>query len=360
MNKKKSVIVLHICDIKNPRGNGVAGVVPKCVFYQNKITPTALWDLNGNLVDNDINIIKNKKNISDLPSPFNKPNIVILHELYKFEYIKISKYCIENRIPYIVIPHGCMVEKAQKQKWLKKKLGNLIFYKRIFKKADAIQFLNIKEKENTKIKLDRIIISGFGIENSSSKNKPKKPIKFVYIGRYSIYTKGLDLLFDACLKNKEWFRKNNVQINLYGRISSKKDNIIFNLAKEKGIDDIFIVNNAIYGNDKSKVLCDAYAFIQTSRHEAQPQGIMEALSIGLPCIVTEGTSFAEYVNDKKCGIGIKPNSIEIFNAIKKIVSNQNDRKYFSENAIQNASKDFNWNSVAEEVIKKYILLVKEN
>lgn len=43
------------------------------------------------------------------------------------------------------------------------------------------------------------------------------------------------------------------------------------------------------------VLLQTDLFIQTSRHEGMPMGLLEALSIGVPCLVTVGTSLGHII-----------------------------------------------------------------
>ena len=54
--------------------------------------------------------------ISELPEPFNNPDLVVFEEVYKLEYIKLYNECLRKKIPYVVIPHGCLVEIEQRNK----------------------------------------------------------------------------------------------------------------------------------------------------------------------------------------------------------------------------------------------------
>ena len=60
-------------------------------------------------------------------------------------------------------------------------------------------------------------------------------------------------------------------------------------------------------------------FIRTSRFEGLPLGILEALSLGLPCLVTKGTNLDELVNNYNAGWGVETTSKMVASAIKNAV-----------------------------------------
>lgn len=355
------MIILHLTDIKKKNGNGVSEAVKCYVKYESKLAQTALYNLNSNLdVDSVQEFNFNDYHcIDDLPEPFNKPDIVVFNEVYKLEYLKFARFCIKKNIPYVIIPHGCLVDVAQKNRKLKKTIGNLFLFNKFVKNASAIQFLNIQEKERTHFKYKKAIISGNGTDSFVRKTNHKTSKNMVYIGRYSIYHKGLDLMVEMCYKYNDWFRNNNVQIELYGRTTRNDEDMLKNAIREKNIEDIVLIKGSIYGEQKIELLRNSYGFIQTSRHEGQPMGIIEALANGLPCIVTTGTTFAEFVNDNNCGYGIDFDVDELYNAILKLYHNSDKRNEYGNNAVKFASKYFEWNNIILKLLKQYENIISE-
>ena len=350
--------ILHISCITNPLGNGVAEAIKSYLKYEKKFTDIALYNLRKEIrVDDILCFNSDYKTISSLPNGFNKPDLVIFNEVYKKEYIKLYKECLKNNIPYIIIPHGCLVRKAQEKKHLKKLLANLLLFNKFIKKSISLQYLNIEEKNNSVFN-KKYIISGNGV------NKPKLFNNYtnsdlIYIGRYDINTKGLDLIVNICKKNKDWFITNNVKIKFYGRTSGNDLNVLKETIINNNIDDILICNDSIYGDDKTDILVNAYAFIQTSRHEGLPMGILEALSIGLPCIVTNQTNLGDFITKYKCGYSSDINEDEIFNNIKKIYENKDLRNEFSKNSIKYTNEIYSFENIAKDCIEQYKKLLGE-
>lgn len=345
--------ILQISSIKNASSNGVVVALTSYLKYESKYAEVALYNVNTNIIIDNINCYSNVdyKTISSLPNGFNNPDIVVFNEVYKKEYIKLYKECLKNNIPYVIIPHGCLVKLAQKKKYLKKKIGNLILFNRFVKKSSAIQYLNKEEQENSVFKVN-YIISGNGVEIPSYKNKYTN-LDLIYIGRYAIYHKGLDILVNVCNKYKSYFIKNNIKVKLYGRTRANDIDILNNMITKYELNDVISINKEVYGSDKEQILKNAYAFIQLSRHEGQPMGVMEALSIGLPTIVTYNTTFGDFVNNYNAGIGVNIDDKEIFNAIKKIYEDKNLRNEYSENAYIYMNKLYNFDNVIKDLIEKY-------
>lgn len=358
------IVILHICSIDNSKYNGVSNVVPKHFKYQTKLENVGLLNCTS-IVINELNgydnvfMFNKYKKISELPMPYNNPDIVIFHEVYKPKYLLFYLELKIRKIPYIVIPHGCLTESAQKKKKIKKRIFNSIFFDKFVNNAVSLQFLSNLEKD-TSFKHENCFVLGNGMDisvNFKTSKKSQKKIKITYIGRYSIYHKGLDILLEYCSKSKKELVNNNILITLYG-IGSIEDVEKLNLlVKNYQLIDLVQVHGPIFDEEKNKVLLDSDYFIQLSRFEGQPLGIMEALMYGLPLIVSDGTSFSDFVKENNCGF--KCNSYIDFQ--KTLIQlNRINYSELSGNSRISAIQNFDWDEIAKNSVKYYRNLVKEN
>ena len=148
------------------------------------------WTMCNNLADYP------SGRLSDLPAPFNKPDIAIVEELYCFPFSKLITDLQKDGIPYVIIPRSAMTAQGQKKRRLKKIIGNILFFNKMIKKAAAIQYLT---KEEQKESVDQwkkesfIIPNGVPKQDTVISNFDREGIKAVYIGRFESYQKGLDL-----------------------------------------------------------------------------------------------------------------------------------------------------------------------
>ena len=115
------MVFLHIASIKNRPFCGVDVIVPKHIIEQQKIETVGLINIsNVKCLGIEKQYEYDKRfNIIKLPDPFNKPDLVVFHQVYSPEYIFISKQLFKQNIPYIIVPHGSLTVEAQKQKRIK-------------------------------------------------------------------------------------------------------------------------------------------------------------------------------------------------------------------------------------------------
>lgn len=355
------MIILHVSAISGKKSSGISVVVPEHVKNQSNLENVAMFNCADYIPENakgtyKVFLSKNYKkfDISILEKPFNKPDLVVFHGIYILYYIKIYKNLKKNNIPYIILPHGSLTKEAQKIKRIKKIIGNKLLFNNFIKNAKCLQYLSNLEKEESGNNQRHSFVLGNGIYVPDNKLKVdfNKNLKFVYIGRLEIYHKGLDILLEAIKIIKDEIEKKNIVFSIYGPFNGQEQKIK-QFIEKNDLGNIIKLHNGIYGEEKNKVLLDSDIFIQTSRTEGQPLGIMEAMSYGLPCIVTEGTSFAEIVNNNKCGYSSNNNADEVSKNILKVIQNTEKIKEFSNNSYQYSSENFSWNLVSKKTIEKY-------
>ncbi len=177
--------------------------------------------------------------------------------------------------------------------------------------------------------------------------------KFLYVGRLEVAIKGLDLMISAISRVADVLRDNACIFYIYGPDYKGRYAQVRELIVKNNVSDIVILNSAIFGKQKEDELLSSDIFIQTSRTEGAPTGIIEALSYGLPCLVTAGTTFADFVNINNAGWGCSTDVKSIADTLLQIIEERSLLQEKSANAKKAVKENFEWNKVAYDAVSNY-------
>lgn len=356
------MVILHIAAISNGSLAGVDVAVPQHVNAQSKNEKVALINITNARIDGIEQQFEYGAafDISKLPEPFCKPDLVVFHNTYYVEFLKIAGHLTRKKIPYIIVPHGTLSFVAQSKKKLKKTVANFLFFNKFFRNAQAIQFLSENEMKNSKFNEKGFIgTNGVDVPEVRAARGNKNDIRMVYIGRPEVYIKGIDMMIEAVGKSREMFADKHARLDLYGPNNNGEYKVVESLISKFDVNDLITLNEAVVGKEKREILLGADIFIQTSRSEGMPMSIIEALSYGIPCIVTEGTSLGGVIEKNNAGWVAQTNTDSIAETIKKALSEKNLWTEKSKNAIKLIEENYAWDKVAYETILKYKEIVRK-
>lgn len=373
--------ILVVASIDNNPYNGVPRAVPgmvkaleEAMLAENEQNRIAFVNTRDILIETiDCQIVPLKYTLDEMPTEFKRPDLVIFHEVYYPAFIRLGNDCKKYGIPYIIIPHGCLTKEALEIKKWKKRIGNELLFKKFVMGAEALQFLSPKEKKTTIFKKEGFIglngVNDIGDRGrfsvSKGENVEKPYTVYTYIGRMDMHIKGMDLLIKAVAETQKILRENLCCFKLYGPDCYDTKRKLTLLSEELGVGDLIEINGPVEEEKKEEVLLNTDIFIQTSRSEALPMGLLEALSYGIPCLVSKGTGLAGLINRYDAGWGEKKacsvqrketEEAKVKRLAELIVSSINDKATYtqkSENAHRLIKEHFEIKKCSERLLSRY-------
>lgn len=338
----------------HPEGIGevLSNLIPEQINLGNKVF---LASTNPNAICSDIHVL-DFSNMMDVKEFLHTEHmdIVLFHGIYNKKYLKIYKELLNKRIPYIITLHGALSQENYRKNLFRKWFANVLYFGSFMKHAKSIIYLNKGEYNNSivpRYNQNATYIPNGCFPNPISLNISsfKSVIQIIFLGRMDVDNKGLDILFDALDLCK--IEQLNIKVNFYGKQYDKTGKYVTDRIKE--LDSIASYNGIVKGEEKDFVLKNADIFILTSRSEGMPMGVLEALSNGIPCILTPRTNMAYEVEDAHAGWKCELNAKSIAETIKKAISEyKTDPSYYKTNAIA-LSKKYTWDKIAEKSIEEY-------
>lgn len=359
------MIILYISALEGGKYSGPVYSVPKQVYSQSRYDKV-YW-INLTKIENVKIFDKNfyhympwyKFSFSNIPEPFNNPDLIIFEEFFKVENCYVAKLARKKCIPYIIVPRCQMTENYLKNKQIKKIIASKMMFKNFAKNALTVQFLTNQEKNDSiKYYAGKYFIAPNGIDLKNKKLEiDREPIMGTFIGRYSIWQKGLDLLLEAVYKKRKLLESKNIQIQLYGpndRSSSFDE--VKRIVSDKKLENIVTVNGPVFDEEKERILLNSIFFIHTSRFEGMPMSVLDALSYGIPCLVTQGSNMREIIEASNAGWGAEDTADSIGKSLEELCNSINEFKEKGDNAWKLA-ESYSWDSIAKECHNIYITLI---
>tara|TARA_Y100000739_G_scaffold36625_1_gene27890 strand:+ start:160 stop:1344 length:1185 start_codon:yes stop_codon:yes gene_type:complete len=298
-----------------------------------------------------------------------EPDIVHIHNILpSFELLRICKICKKYNIKTVISTHGfyeCF-NPSFKYSFIEQYMWKLLVTNPVKKAIILIDSfmslypLEAKLLKKNKVPRSKIYLVPNGV-NSFYEEKPKKNEINNVISKYKIdihtpilfftgnhtANKGLDTIKVIC-------QSINIKVNIIigGRLKDKNEPKLFT----QGINNKYV--NIIFTDflpivDQRSLYNLSSLLLFPSKSDTLPLTIIEAMACGLPVIAFDIGGINFLLQDD-CGYLIKSNDVEGY--IKKIIailSNPEDLKSKSLNALNRQKRIFSWTKAAEKAIAIY-------
>ena len=292
-----------------------------------------------------------------------KPDFVFIHEVYSFKIIPIILVCRLKNIKVFIFPRGVFSPIAISINKYKK----FFFYKFIFsfivKMIDGFIVLNEGEKKVTKNLYPniptKIIPNGSTLtynKNQILRIKNNKTntskLNIGYLGRFDFYIKGLDKLLNEYQIYINESKIKKCKLIFVGEHRNRMgfcSKTLISKFNEKNPKNKILIRGPYFGNQKIKEMLKFDILILPSRSEGMPNTVLEAMSLGIPVIVTPQTNISKIVKKSQCGWVVNHNKYNIKNLLIDLDRiKKNDLQKKNSNAYNFFQKKLTWDIIVKK------------
>jgi glycosyltransferase involved in cell wall biosynthesis len=231
-----------------------------------------------------------------LEEAFEGADVVVLHSGWTYHNVRAAATARKLGIPYFLEPRGAYDPSIVHRRPLAKKLWWVALEGRLVRGARAIHLFFEQERPH----LDALGYSGAVLIASNGVDAPPHDLwdggsggYLLWLGRFDPEHKGLDILLNAM---KRLPAADRPALRLHGPEWRGRKRDVENMIGRLGLQKHVTVGPAVYGEEKRRLLVEAAGFVYPSRWDACPNSVLEAISLGVPTLVTPyplGRSFAE-------------------------------------------------------------------
>jgi glycosyltransferase involved in cell wall biosynthesis len=255
--------------------------------------------------------------------------------------------------PYIITPNGgWSKEVLAGSNWLAKWVWILIKESRLWNQASSVQAVSNAEFNHIKYKLNiphvEYVPNGTEIPTHVAPMDGRDIL--LYMGRYAMHQKGLDRLVQAILHLKITHKK-IPKLVLAGADFREGQRYLNEFVCKHQLENEIEIHGPLHGLKKEELFNSARVFIHTSRWEGLPLVLLEAISYGIPCLLTKGTNVAEEWQAKGCALMVEDAPGCIAQGIVDIL--KRDPKEMSDKARKLAGNEFSWQKIGTQLIALY-------
>ncbi|MFP6565700.1 MAG: glycosyltransferase [Dehalococcoidia bacterium] len=297
-------------------------------------------------------------------------DLVHIQELWHYPGYIASKIARSRNVPYIVTIHGELNEWNLQQKRLKKQIYMTAIQRGILQKSAALHA--ITQAESNRIRQLEIETPVAMIPNGTHTEEFENlPDRSQFVSRYPELENRLIVLFLGRIQQKKGL---DILAQAFGNLARTRDDVrlvvagpdedntlteVKTILKSHGALEKAVFPGMLTGEQKLEALSAADIFALTSYSEGFSVALLEALSAGLPLVITDECNFPE-VGDSRAGFVVRPNDSEIASALMSLLDSADLRREMSENARRLVRSNYTWERIAEKMFTLYENVIAGN
>lgn len=286
-------------------------------------------------------------------------DVIHVHEMWHYPQYVASHEARRRNIPLVVSPLGCLTPLALANDRLLKIAYTRLAQRKILEDASLLHALTGQEKEQIRaygvsthtevIPSGVVLDAGPDIYATEQGGDGSRPFELLFLGRV-IPNKGPDLLVEALAELKR--RGHSVKLVIAGPCSSEYYALLSSRVDRLGVSDETSFIGFVTGERKAEAFSGADAFVLPSYTEGFSMAALEAMSWGLPVVLSKQCNFPEAA-EAGAGLEVEPGAGPLAAAIEWLLEEPERAQMMGRRARSLVEQKYTWDAIGAEVLEAY-------
>jgi glycosyltransferase involved in cell wall biosynthesis len=215
-------------------------------------------------------------------------DLLVLHSGWVLHNVVAAAVANRAKVPYVVTPHGAYNPNVFRRGRATKSAWWRVFEKRVLARASTVHLFF---EEEAVLMADvgyrgPFVIAPNGITVPHFGDEPRRQHFVLWMGRFDIQAKGIDLMLQAHARLPKAAR---APLRLHGPDWRQGKQRVRQMGGDLGLGSTVTVGPAVYGEEKWKLLRECGLFLFTPRWDSSSVMALEAAGAEAPIVATSTT-----------------------------------------------------------------------
>jgi glycosyltransferase involved in cell wall biosynthesis len=291
-------------------------------------------------------------------------DVLHVHALFSYPSLAACWAARREGVPYVLRPLGTLDPWALRFRRWKKTPYFWLFERRNLLGAAAVQAVSPQEQRAIKGRglPIRVVTIPLGVDPPAfedskgatpSSRATDSVVKVLFLSRLHP-KKGIELLLRAA---GLLARQHQILLFIAGDGDAAYVRKLRQYAAVSGLEDRVIFTGFVMGAEKRRLLEQADLFVLPSYDENFGMAVAEALSVGLPVVVSEHVALAEHIREAGAGLVVTSDAPDLARAMATLIKDPELRHRLGQAGRQLVRSEFSWSEVARRLAALYEQLI---
>jgi glycosyltransferase involved in cell wall biosynthesis len=279
-----------------------------------------------------------------------KPDLVVLHQIYTLSTLYGYRYAKKYRIPYGIQPHGSLTHYHESDSKLIKMIAKKLIISKILREANVIIVTCDSEKNDLNISLQpKAYKLPYGVNIHERLGQMDLPatrvsngLRIMFGGRFD-KKKNLPLLLKSMPQILT--RYPDLILDIAGSGTPKEIQNLKTIVQTLGLERNIKFHGWIDRTKMNELFSSTRLLVLPSENENFALVVAEALSVGVPCVVSRFVGISDIVAKHHAGEiidSLTPESVAA--GVIKVL--EGDREAYKTAALDATREDLDWSKIA--------------